>query len=93
MKFFFSASYFSALFKKKTGYCFSECLNMVRIDRSKQLLCCTSKMIYEVAYEVGFHDYRYFSQIFKKHTGMTPRQFQNSANLFPKASRAAAAPS
>ncbi|MCR4645489.1 MAG: AraC family transcriptional regulator [Oscillospiraceae bacterium] len=76
-----SPSYFSALFKKKTGHCFSEYLNMVRIDRSKQLLCCTSKMVYEIAYEVGFQDYRYFSQIFKKYTGKTPRQYKNTANV------------
>ncbi|SDB42912.1 two-component system, response regulator YesN [Ruminococcaceae bacterium FB2012] len=76
-----SPTYFSALFKKETGRGLTEYLNMVRIDRSKQLLCCTSKMIYEIAFEVGFQDYRYFSQIFKKYTGQTPRQFQNAANV------------
>ena len=76
-----SPTYFSALFKKETGRGLSDYLNMVRIDKSKQLLCCTSKMIYEIAFEVGFQDYRYFSQIFKKYTGQTPRQFQNSANV------------
>ena len=80
-----SPSYLSMLFKKEIGRNLSEYITLVRVERSKELLCCTSKMIYEVAYEVGFHDYRYFSQIFKKHTGMTPRQFQNSANIFPKA--------
>lgn len=72
-----SPTYLSALFKRETGQKLSEYLNLVRIRRSKELLCCTSKMIYEVAFEVGFQDYRYFSQIFKKYTGQTPRQFQN----------------
>lgn len=76
-----SPTYFSALFKKETGQCLSNYLNMVRIDKSKQLLCCTSKMIYEIAFEVGFQDYRYFGQIFKKYTGQTPRQFQKVANV------------
>lgn len=76
-----SPTYFSSLFKKETGRGLSDYLNMVRIDKSKQLLCCTSKMIYEIAFEVGFQDYRYFSQIFKKYTGQTPRQFQGSANV------------
>ncbi|MBR4555185.1 MAG: helix-turn-helix transcriptional regulator [Ruminococcus sp.] len=76
-----SPAYLSALFKKETGRKLSEYLNLVRIDRSKELLCCTSKMIYEIAFEVGFQDYRYFSQIFKKYTGQTPRQFQNNVNI------------
>ena len=75
-----STTYFSSLFKKETGKCFSDFLNNVRIEHAKHLLCCTSKMIYEIAFEVGFQDYRYFSQIFKKYTGQTPRQFKNAAN-------------
>lgn len=75
-----SPTYFSVLFKKEIGLNFSDYLTRIRIRKSKNLLCCTSKMIYEVAYEVGFRDYRYFSQIFKKHTGQTPRQFQTTAN-------------
>ncbi|MBQ3841458.1 MAG: helix-turn-helix transcriptional regulator [Ruminiclostridium sp.] len=76
-----SPAYLSGLFKKEAGQNLSDYLTDVRINKAKSLLCCTSKMVYEVAYEVGFHDYKYFSQIFKKHTGQTPRQFQNSANV------------
>ena len=79
-----SPSYLSMLFKKETGRNFSDHLTRVRINRAKELLCCTNKMVYEVAYDVGFSDYRYFSQIFKKTTGMTPRQFQYSMNIFPE---------
>ena len=76
-----SPAYLSALFKRETGRNMSEYITGVRIDHSKELLCCTSKLIYEIAFEVGFQDYRYFSQIFKKCTGLTPRQFQNEANV------------
>ena len=76
-----SPSYLSAVFKRDMKLNFSDYLTKVRIQHSKELLCCSARMIYEVAYEVGFRDYRYFSQIFKKHTGQTPRQFQNTANL------------
>ncbi len=75
-----SPTYLSALFKKETGGNLSEYVTKVRINKAKELLCCTSKLIYEIAFEVGFQDYRYFSQIFKKCTGQTPRQFQNAAN-------------
>ncbi len=76
-----SPTYLSALFKREMNRNFSDYLTQLRIHKSKELLCCTSKLIYEVAYEVGFRDYRYFSQIFKKYTGQTPRQFQSSANV------------
>ena len=76
-----SPTYLSTIFKRETGQKLSEYLNQVRIGRSKELLCCTSKMIYEIAFEVGFQDYRYFSQIFKKYTGQTPRQFQSCGNV------------
>ncbi len=74
-------TYLSALFKKETKQNFTDYVTGLRISRAKELLCCTSKLVSEIAYEVGFRDYRYFSQIFKKQTGMTPRQFQNSTNL------------
>lgn len=73
-------TYLSALFKKETKQNFTDYITVLRIARAKELLCCTKKLISEIAYEVGFRDYRYFSQIFKKQTGMTPRQFQNSTN-------------
>ncbi len=76
-----SPAYLSGLFKKEVGKNLSDYLTDVRIETAKKLLSCTSKMVYEVAYEVGFHDYKYFSQIFKKNTGLTPRQFQNSVNV------------
>ena len=77
-------SYLCMLFKKETGRNFSDHLTDIRIHKAKELLCCTSKMVYEVAYDVGFSDYRYFSQIFKKRTGMTPRQYQYSMNVCPE---------
>ena len=73
-----SPTYFSTLFKKETGRNFSDFLSEVRIEKAKELLSRTCMPINEVAYEVGFSDYRYFGQIFKKHTGMTPREFHSS---------------
>ena len=78
-----SPTYLSALFKREMKQNFTEYLTEVRVRKAKELLCGTSKLICEIAYEVGFRDYRYFSQIFKKNTGMTPRQFQASANICP----------
>ncbi len=78
-----SPTYLCALFKREMQLNFSDYLTKIRINRAKALLSRKSKLIYEVAYEVGFRDYRYFGQIFKKQTGQTPREFQNSTNGCP----------
>ena len=75
-----SPAYFSSLFKKDVGTNFVDYLTSVRIEKAKELLCCTAMKVSEIAYEVGFRDYRYFSQIFKKYTGRTPREFQYISN-------------
>lgn len=75
-----SPTYFSALFKKQAGQSFVDYLTQVRLDKAKELLCCTSMQVCEIAYRVGFKDYRYFSQLFKKHTGLAPREFKGRVN-------------
>lgn len=75
-----SPAYFSSLFKKEVGTNFVDYLTSVRINKAKELLCCTTMKVSEIAYEVGFRDYRYFSQIFKKYTEKTPREFQQENN-------------
>ena len=69
-------SYFSTLFKHSTGSSFKEYLNMVRIEESKRLLSNTDFPIIDIAVAVGFDDQSYFSKVFKKYTGMTPKQFR-----------------
>lgn len=69
-------SYFSTLFKQSTGSSFKEYLNMVRIEESKRLLANTDYSIIDIAVAVGFEDQSYFSKVFRKYTGMTPKQFR-----------------
>ncbi len=75
-----SPTYFSTIFKKHAGMNFIEYLTQVRLEKAKELLCCTTLPVSEIAFRVGFQDYRYFSQLFKKHTGQTPREFKNNSN-------------
>lgn len=67
--------YLSALFKERTGQTFTEYLVSVRIRKAKELLRTGSFKIYEVAEQVGYADVRYFGEIFKKKTGLTPKEF------------------
>lgn len=69
-------SYFSTLFKSSTGSSFKEYLNMVRIEESKRLLANTDFSIIDIAVATGFEDQSYFSKVFKKYTGLTPKQFR-----------------
>lgn len=70
-----STSHFSNLFKEETGKTFLEYLNGIRMEKAKQLLRETSLKNYEIAEKVGFDDPHYFSIVFKKATGMTPKKY------------------
>lgn len=69
-------AYFSSVFKQSTGSSFKEYLNMVRIEESKRLLANTDYTIIDIAVAAGFEDQSYFSKVFKKYTGLTPRQYR-----------------
>lgn len=69
-------SYFSTIFKQSSGSSFKEYLNMVRVEESKRLLSNTDYSIIDIAIAVGFEDQSYFSKVFKKYTGLTPKQYQ-----------------
>lgn len=69
-------AYFSTLFKQSTGSSFKEYLNMVRIEESKRLLANTEYSIIDIALATGFEDQSYFSKVFKRYTGLTPKQYR-----------------
>lgn len=69
-------AYFSTLFKQSTGSSFKEYLNMVRIEESKRLLSNTDSSIIDISLATGFEDQSYFSKVFKKYTGLTPKQYR-----------------
>jgi len=71
-----SPNHFSTIFSQETGETFIEYLTQVRINKSKELLLTTALRSADIAYEVGFGDPHYFSFIFKKHTGISPREFR-----------------
>ena len=77
-KYHFSISYLSRLIKRETGYGFSDLLNSIRILHAINLLEDTSVRIGDISEQSGFQDVRYFSQIFKKVVGCTPREYKRS---------------
>jgi two-component system, response regulator YesN len=68
--------YLSRLFKKEIGINFVEYLLDIRILQAKRLLRESRFKFHEIAAMVGYNDYRYFSQVFKKSVGMTAGRYR-----------------
>lgn len=71
-----SNSYLSALFKKETGQTVTDYVNQKRVNRASHLLGTTKLQIQTIAQHCGISDVNYFSKIFKKYTGMTPKEYR-----------------
>lgn len=69
-------SYLSRTFKLEKGENFTSYLTSVRIERAKAYLKGGKLRVYEVADKVGYHNYTYFSKIFKKIVGVTPEEYR-----------------
>ena len=71
-----SSNHFSAIFRKETGETFIDYLTRVRMDNAMDLLTCTAMKTSEIGFEVGYKDPHYFSYIFKKTIGMSPKEYR-----------------
>jgi two-component system response regulator YesN len=71
-------NYLSRVFRRCTGTSLGEYVVRTRIERAKQLLRDPAMKIYEVASEVGYESPGHFNRIFKRHVGISPKQFQVS---------------
>ncbi len=71
-----SANYFSAIFSQAMQVTFVEYVTGKRMDKAKKLLRQTQMHTGEIAMEVGYKDPHYFSFVFKKTQGCTPREYR-----------------
>lgn len=71
-----SYTYFRTIFKKKTGTSPNQYIIMLRLRNASLLLKQTDLSIKEIAESVGFSDQMYFSRIFKKRFGVSPKGFR-----------------
>lgn len=71
-----SANYFSAIFSQAMQVTFVEYVTGKRMDKAKRLLRQTQMHTGEIAMEVGYKDPHYFSFVFKKTQGCTPREYR-----------------
>ena len=73
-----SPAYLSRKFQAERSCTFTYCLNQIRVEQSKPPLLNPALTVGDVGYLVGFCEQSYFVKVFRRYTGMTPRQYQQS---------------
>ncbi len=76
-----STFYLSREFKEATGYPVIMYFNKMKIEKAKELLIEDNKKVKEAAYELGYTNEFYFSRIFKRIEGVSPKEFY-SKNVY-----------
>ncbi len=71
-----SANYFGDLIKKETGRTAQEHIQLKLIDIAKERIFDARKSVSEIAYELGFKYPQHFTRLFKKMTGLTPKEYR-----------------
>ena len=71
-----SPNHFSAIFSQETGKTFVEYLTAVRMEKARQLLRTSSMRTTDIAFAVGYKDPHYFSTLFKRMQGCTPKEYR-----------------
>jgi len=76
-------SYCSTIFKQSEGKSVTEYINMLRINRAKELLASTNNLrIGEIGARCGIPDPYYFSRVFNKICGISPSEYRKIAKLY-----------
>lgn len=70
--------YLCSLIKKETGKTFTNLLNEIRVEKSKELLNENNYSALDIALAVGFNNQNYYNIMFKKITNLTPLEFKKN---------------
>ncbi|HUZ16759.1 MAG TPA: helix-turn-helix domain-containing protein, partial [Spirochaetia bacterium] len=72
--------YVSRLFKQVTGTNFNEYLSRVRMEKAAQLITDVDYLTYQVSEIVGYSNPKNFTRTFRKHFGVSPRDFRRGSS-------------
>ena len=72
----YSLPYISKRFKEDVGVSFVNYLQNYRIMQGCRLLSTTKHSLTEITEMVGYHDVKFFSELVKRITGLSPRDFR-----------------
>ncbi len=74
---YLSPSYLSKLIKDELKCSFTDYINNLRVEKSKEFLLSSNLSLSEIACVVGFEDQSYFTKVFKKFTGISPGRYKD----------------
>jgi len=74
---FLSPNYLGALFRVELGISFTDQLILIRVQKAKEMLQHPQFKLYEVAENVGYKNIGYFTNVFKRITGVTPKEYRD----------------
>lgn len=77
-EFNYSPSYIFTVFKKSTGYSLHHFFNLKKTQKACEYMNYTKKSIKEISFLLGFQDQFYFSRVFKKYMGMSPKEYRKN---------------
>ncbi|MDQ0196088.1 response regulator transcription factor [Paenibacillus wynnii] len=72
-----SGSYFCLLFKNRFAMTFVEYVTLQRMEAAKFMLVHSDKSITTIGSGVGYHERRYFTKVFQKQNGMSPKEYRD----------------
>ena len=73
-----SPIYISKMFKEKLGINYIDFLTECRIENAKKLLNDPELSLKEITFEIGYHEPNYFSKVFKKMCGVSPKEYRKT---------------
>lgn len=76
-----SRRYMSDTIKAETGKTAIDQINLFLVEEAKNLLLAPNASISETAYKLGFEYPQYFSRLFKKKTGLSPKEYVENATM------------
>lgn len=75
-KFDISTSHLSRIFREHSGITLVEYINIRKVEEAQYYLRFSDKKIAQISEQFNFCNQSYFTRIFKKYTGDTPRRFR-----------------
>lgn len=76
--FYLSKEHLSRSFKRETGTNLFSYIMELKLNDAKKLLASTELTLDEIAFKLGFSNGNYFSKVFKKNTGQSPREYKST---------------